>query len=682
MKAAMFLLIGLPVCVTTALVVPRARAADWPRGTLTKSLTYKTVKQADLEIVVHFPPGWKAADKRPAIVFFFGGGWTGGRIQQFEPQANHLASRGMVAARADYRVKSRHGVTPKECVEDAKSAIRWVRKNAAKLGIDPDRIVAAGGSAGGHIAACTALTPGLDAEGEDTKVSSKPNALVLFNPVLRFDGIPQLIERINNDEALGKAISPTLHLKKDSPPTLILFGTADRLLAMGEEFMKKSKELGHRAELFTAEGQPHGFFNRPPWLEKTTQRMDEFLVSIGCLQATAKGSERQQPMSITSDPSRGRLSPVATQKAYVPEPQPVGTQILVGTHNCPLWEADKPQMWNQVLKHPERTPALGFYSQESPEVADWETKWAVEHGISFFVYCWYRNGQGGPVKMHFGSAIHDALLKSRYVSKMKFAIMWENQARGTAGVSGEADLMENLLPFWTQNYFRHSSYLKIDNKPLLFIYRPEFLVQDLGGVDKVREALEKMRRACRTAGFDGLYLLGEYRGLDRKHLELMKQMGLDYTFAYCWHIQGNPSPQQAIAAQLDYITKTRRIGVLPEVVTVSQGWSGWHDEGSIWKIPPDDYQELLRKAKDLVESFPASELGSKMLLLDNWNEWSEGHYIAPHREYGFGYLDAVRAVFSSASKEHTDLLPEQIGMGPYDRAYKRHVQSGYRPATP
>ena len=261
-----------------------------PKDPPTKSFVYKKTKQADLEIVVHYPPGWKETDKRPAIVFFFGGGWTGGKIEQFEPQAKHLASRGMVAARADYRVKSRHDVTPKECVEDAKSAIRWMRQNAAKLGVDPNRIVAAGGSAGGHIAACTALTPGLDAEGEDAKVSSMPNALVLFNPVLRFSGIPQLMERIGNDEALGKAISPTLHLKKDSPPTLIFFGTADRLAPMGDEFMKKSKELGHRAELFTAEGQPHGFFNRPPWLEKTTQRMDEFLVSIGYLQPTAKGS--------------------------------------------------------------------------------------------------------------------------------------------------------------------------------------------------------------------------------------------------------------------------------------------------------------------------------------------------------------------------------------------------------
>ena len=160
-------------------------------------------------------------------------------------------------------------------------------------------------------------------------------------------------------------------------------------------------------------------------------------------------------------------------------------------------------MWLNVLKHPERTPALGFYSQENPEVADWETKWAVEHGISFFVYCWYRTSQGGAVKTQFGSAIHDALFKSRFADKMKFTIMWENQAKGVAGVSSEADLMQNLLPFWTANYFRHPSYLKIDNKPVLFIYRPEFLVKDLGSTENVKSANRKFlarrldeRRIC------------------------------------------------------------------------------------------------------------------------------------------------------------------------------------------
>jgi acetyl esterase/lipase len=247
-----------------------------------KSFTYKKTKQADLQIYVHYPPDWKKEDKRPAIVFFFGGGWTSGTIGQFEPQASYLAGRGMVAARADYRVKSRHDVTPDACVEDAKSAVRWLRQNAAMLGIDPDRIVASGGSAGGHIAACTAC-PGLDAEGEDQKVSSKPNALLLFNPVLRFDGVPDLMARINKDEKLGKALSLTLHLSKDTPPTLLFYGKEDRLLKQGEEFIEKSKEVGHKADNFLAEGVGHGFFNKSPWKEKTLLRAEEFLESLGYL---------------------------------------------------------------------------------------------------------------------------------------------------------------------------------------------------------------------------------------------------------------------------------------------------------------------------------------------------------------------------------------------------------------
>ncbi len=231
-----------------------------------KTFSYTKTKQAVLEIVVHFPPGWKEADRRPGIVFFFGGGWENGNIKAFEPQAQYLAGRGMVTARADYRVKSRHGVTPKECVDDARAALRWFRTNAAKLGVDPDRIVASGGSAGGHIAACTTLKPDEEPDG----ISSAANALILFNPVLRFG--PQLLKRIDNDEALGKALSPILYVKKDSPPTLLFFGTDDFLFQQGQQFMQRSKELGHRAELFTAQKQPHGFFNKSPWREKTLRR--------------------------------------------------------------------------------------------------------------------------------------------------------------------------------------------------------------------------------------------------------------------------------------------------------------------------------------------------------------------------------------------------------------------------
>ena len=221
---------------------PRAAVAS-SRGCAAagvQEVTYKSTQQGDLSMLIHRPEGWKASDKRPAIVFFFGGGWTNGSPKQFESQAAYLAGRGMVTARADYRVKSRHNVLPDACVEDAKSAVRWLRAHAAEYGIDPDRIVAAGGSAGGHIAACTATTAGFEAKGEDLSVSSKPSALVLFNPVLLLDG-PLAKRYLNDDEALGRRISPLLGIDSTLPPTLLLYGSEDRLGEPAEPFMARAK---------------------------------------------------------------------------------------------------------------------------------------------------------------------------------------------------------------------------------------------------------------------------------------------------------------------------------------------------------------------------------------------------------------------------------------------------------
>src|SRR5262249_27029648 len=128
------------LAVLLLIAVPRAAlTADAPAPAAgVEEVTYKSTEQGKLSMLIHRPEGWKASDKRPAIVFFFGGGWTNGSPKQFESQAVYLAGRGMVAARADYRIKSRHKVKPDACVEDAKSAVRWLRAHAAEYGIDPD----------------------------------------------------------------------------------------------------------------------------------------------------------------------------------------------------------------------------------------------------------------------------------------------------------------------------------------------------------------------------------------------------------------------------------------------------------------------------------------------------------------------------------------------------------------
>ena len=358
----------------------------------------------------------------------------------------------------------------------------------------------------------------------------------------------------------------------------------------------------------------------------------------------------------------------AEQLDAVPPPQPVATDMLVGAIHCPLWEADRIDLWRGVLRHPERLPALGLYAQENPQVAEWEAKWALEHGISFFVYCWYRSGQGGAVQTRFGRGLNDGLFKSQVADTMTFAILWENQAQGVGGVAGERDLLDNLVPHWIENFFKRPNYLTIDGKPVLFVYDTESFIRDLGGMEKAVRAIDSMRAACRAAGFAGLTLLGEHRGFVPATLDRMRDLGVDATFAYCWHLPGSPDPDSAAAGQLAAIRAIRDRGVLPQVVTVSQGWSGWHDEDTVWSVPPDRFERLLREAKKIAAEAPQDSVASRMILLDNWNEWSEGHFIAPSRQHGFGYLDAVRTVFTTEPSDHADILPEDIGLGPYDTA--------------
>jgi len=242
---------------------------------------YKTTPQGELKLHFSLPVDWKATDKRPAIVFFFGGGWKAGSYLQFVAQSDYFASRGMVAASADCRIESIHHTTPDKCVEDAKSAVRYLRQHAAELGIDPGKVVASGGSAGGHIAACTALIEAFDAETDDKAISAKPNAMVLFNPALNIDELATERKGSADDIAKAEAITPNRFIQAGVPPAILFFGTADALKKGAEGYLAKAKPLGLRAELWTAADQPHGFFNRPPWSQVTVKKADEFLASLG-----------------------------------------------------------------------------------------------------------------------------------------------------------------------------------------------------------------------------------------------------------------------------------------------------------------------------------------------------------------------------------------------------------------
>jgi acetyl esterase/lipase len=263
---------------------------------------YKTVQDIELRLWIYKPNDHKSSDARPAIVFFFGGGWQAGSPMQFKPHAEYLASRGMVAISAEYRVRSRHGVSVSSCVADAQSAIQWVRIQAKDLGIDPARIIASGGSAGGHLAASTAT---LELPSSQRTVSSEPNALILFNPAVILapvDGLhPKHLQPLENYkdrfDVRMNSLSPFHHLASNVGPTLIFHGMSDELVpfATVELFTQKMRELGNRCELIGYPDARHGFFNygrhNNIYFVDTIQRIDDFLVSLGYLDPLPKAKE-------------------------------------------------------------------------------------------------------------------------------------------------------------------------------------------------------------------------------------------------------------------------------------------------------------------------------------------------------------------------------------------------------
>ena len=247
---------------------------------------YKRIAERELKLYVLRPAGWQRSDARPAIVFFHGGGWVGGAPNQFNEHSTYFASRGLVCIQVEYRLLKGQGNTPPlECVYDARTAMRWVRAHARELGIDAKRIAAAGGSAGGHLAAHVGMVDALDDPADDRSISPKPAALLLFNPVLDNGPGGWGTNRVGDR---FPEFSPAHNVSRDDPPAILFLGSEDKLIPVQTlaTLRDRMRAAGVRCDLHVYEGQGHGFFNakNPKYYALTVLEADKFLASLGWLQ--------------------------------------------------------------------------------------------------------------------------------------------------------------------------------------------------------------------------------------------------------------------------------------------------------------------------------------------------------------------------------------------------------------
>ncbi|MBQ8526444.1 MAG: hypothetical protein IJ460_07000 [Clostridia bacterium] len=311
---------------------------------------------------------------------------------------------------------------------------------------------------------------------------------------------------------------------------------------------------------------------------------------------------------------------------------------------CDMWREGHHFGNDSLSPFDNRTLALGYHSEGNPETCDWETKWMVEHGITVFAPCWYMPSDGAyaPKYPRNSARLDEGFMNSKFQDEIDFALNLTYSGVG----NGEENFLSNMVPYWIERYFRHPSYWKIDNKPVLINYNTSEYTNNFG-IDGTKKVLEKINQMCIEAGFDGVIMIGKSGVTDKE--------GYEYTYRY--GMGHSDKGFSSVAA-----AENRMGGNIPYIYSVSQGWGeeAWGRVNRKLNVPLNEWKASLEYARDVyMPSWNGEGLSANTIVLDNWNEYCEGHFLAPSDLAGFGYLDMVREVFTTGTKEHSDLVPTE-----------------------
>ena len=384
----------------------------------------------------------------------------------------------------------------------------------------------------------------------------------------------------------------------------------------------------------------------------------------------------------------------------IPAPQPAVSDRVVAVHYYAAWKKGAAGIHNgfdDLHNYPERTPLWGYYDEGNPDVCDWEIKWAVEHGINCFIHCWYRKKEnmGKPVTVNdlrCGHGLHEALFHARYQNSVKFAIMFEASPRW--GGTDEKDMTEHLMPFWMDTYFKRENYLIIDNKPVLFVYSQYRLAEEcFPDAETQKRTFDACRAYARKCGFDGMiFAANVYGDADRAVYDEHIARGYDFLFGYNSGYspkEDYPPEEEIIEQQCGIFEKRLEFapnGFIPTASCFSDAtprttdaWKklGYRfDTSRIFYASPDAYRRILRRMKEVSDRLPENAWAKKILMIDNWNEWDEGHYVAPSHEFGFRYLEAIREELTARNNLPDYRMPQDLGFTGYNKTWGTPDLSG------
>lgn len=327
-------------------------------------------------------------------------------------------------------------------------------------------------------------------------------------------------------------------------------------------------------------------------------------------------------------------------------------------------------------------PAWGAFDESDPVWAAREIDLAADHGIATFIYDWYHY-EDGPYLQH---ALDRGFLQAPNRHRLRFALMWANHdwlnihpapfvnqpptlARGEVSAAAFDRITDHVIA----HYFTQPNYWRIEGRPYFSIYELGTFIAGVGGMAAAVAALRRFDDKTRAAGFPGVHLNAQVWGLKvlpsevavRDPASLLQTLGFASAGTYAWvhhhdpDSSGFPVGSYARAAEDNFAAWHRYHHELPVpyLPTVQMGWDPsprtvqtdrYEPRGYPWTAvlagnTPRAFAAALQQARKFLES---SDAGPRTIVLNAWNEWTEGSYLLPDTITGTAYLEAVRSVLT------------------------------------